>query len=171
MFSRERERASSWPILPVPLWVYDTMRPVASAVPIFKDNWYRQHRLAVLWCTAVWAITVVRDSLPWRHNERDGVSNHQPLDYLLNRLFKAQIKEKNQSFASLAFVRGIHRWPVNSPHKGPVTRKMFPLDDVIMLLLSIWDIHVPDCKAIIWYMLSHGDQQSLKEHYISQIGK
>ena len=36
---------------------------------------------------------------------------------------------------SLAFVRGIHRWPVNSPHKGPVTRKMFPFDDVIMLLI------------------------------------
>ena len=45
-----------------------------------------------------------------------------------------QIK-KNQSSASLAFVRGIHRWPVNSPHKGPVTRKMFPFDDVIMLLV------------------------------------
>ena len=39
---------------------------------------------------------------------------------------------KHQSSASLAFVRGIHRWPVNSPHKGPVTRKMFPFDDVIM---------------------------------------
>ena len=42
-------------------------------------------------------------------------------------------QRKHQSFASLAFVRGIHRWPVNSPHKGPVTRrKMFPFDDVIM---------------------------------------
>ena len=39
----------------------------------------------------------------------------------------------HQSPASLAFVRGIHRWPVNSPHKGPVTRKMFSFDDVIML--------------------------------------
>ena len=39
---------------------------------------------------------------------------------------------KHQSFASLAFVRGIHRWPVNSPHKEPVTWKMFPFDDVIM---------------------------------------
>ena len=37
-----------------------------------------------------------------------------------------------QSSASLAFVRGIHRWPVNSPHKGPVTQKRFSLDDVIM---------------------------------------
>ena len=37
-------------------------------------------------------------------------------------------QRKHQSSASLAFVWG----PVNSPHKGPVTRKMFPLDDVIM---------------------------------------
>ena len=42
-------------------------------------------------------------------------------------------QRKLQSSASLAFVRGIHRWPVNSPHKGPVTRKMFPFDDVIMI--------------------------------------
>ena len=41
-------------------------------------------------------------------------------------------QRKHQSAASLAFVRGIHRGPVNSPHKGPVTRKMFPFDDVIM---------------------------------------
>ena len=43
-------------------------------------------------------------------------------------------QRKHQSFASLAFVRGIHRWPVNSPHKWPVTRKKFPFDDVIMSL-------------------------------------
>ena len=36
-------------------------------------------------------------------------------------------QRKHQCFTSLAFVRGIHRW-----HKGPVTRKMFPFDDVIM---------------------------------------
>ena len=41
-------------------------------------------------------------------------------------------QRKYQSSASLAFVRGIHRGPVNSPHKMPVTRKMFPFDDVIM---------------------------------------
>ena len=41
-------------------------------------------------------------------------------------------KRKHQSCSSLAFVRGIHRRPVNSPHKWPVTRKMFPFDDVIM---------------------------------------
>ena len=40
--------------------------------------------------------------------------------------------EKHQSPVSLAFVWGIHRWPVNSPHKCPVTRKMFPFYYVIM---------------------------------------
>ena len=42
-------------------------------------------------------------------------------------------QRKHQSPASLAFVRGIHRGPVNSLHKWPVTRKMFPFDDVIMI--------------------------------------
>ena len=70
-------------------------------------------------------------TLMWRHNEHNGVSNHRRLDCLLN-LCSAADQRKHQSSASLAFVEGIHRWPVNSPHKGPVTQKMFPFDDVIM---------------------------------------
>ena len=50
-------------------------------------------------------------SLRWRHNEHDGVSNHQPIDCLLNCLFRRK-STKHQSSASLAFVRGIHRSPV-----------------------------------------------------------
>ena len=46
-------------------------------------------------------------------------------------------QRKHQSSASLAFVRGVHGWPVNSPHKGPATRKMFSFDDVIMRM-SDW---------------------------------
>ena len=45
-------------------------------------------------------------------------------------------ERKHQSSASQAFVRGIQRGPVNSPHKWPVTRKMFPFDDVIMLIAN-----------------------------------
>ena len=41
-------------------------------------------------------------------------------------------QRKHQSSTSLAFVREIHRGPVNSPHKWPVTRKMFSFHDVIM---------------------------------------
>ena len=45
---------------------------------------------------------------------------------------QAQIKENIKAPRHWPFVRGIHRWPVISPHKGPVTRKMLPLRDVIM---------------------------------------
>ena len=54
-------------------------------------------------------------------------------------------QRKHQSSASLTFVRGIHRWPVNSPHKWPVTRKMFPSDDVIMVKLTVWWCN-SDCR-------------------------
>ena len=73
-------------------------------------------------------------ALRWRHNGHVGVSNHQPPDCLLNRSFRCRSK-KTSKLASLAFVRGIHRVPVNSPHKGPVTRKTFQFDDVIMVFL------------------------------------
>ena len=49
-------------------------------------------------------------------------------------LVQAQIK-KHQSSTSLAFMMGINWWPVNSPQKGPVTRKMFSFDDAIMVSL------------------------------------
>ena len=55
-------------------------------------------------------------------------------------------QRKHQSSASLAFVREIHRGPVNFPHKWPVTRKMFPFDDVIMFLVDWWLPVGPCCK-------------------------
>ena len=56
-------------------------------------------------------------------------------------------QRKHQSSASLAFVRGIHRWPVNSLHKWPVTWKMFPFVDVIMLCVQ-W-ISLRECLYFI----------------------
>ena len=62
-------------------------------------------------------------------------------------------QRKHQSTASLAFVRGIHRWSVNSPHKGPVTRKFFPFDDVIMSIVY--------CKE--WELCKYWcDEQSMR---------
>ena len=52
-------------------------------------------------------------------------------------------QRKHQSSASLAFVWGIHRGPVNPPHKWPVTRKMFPFDDVIMSHVQITHDYIP----------------------------
>ena len=77
--------------------------------------------------------------LQWRHNERDGVSNHQPHDYLLNRLFRRRSK-KYQSSASLAFVTLTGEFPA----QRPVKRKMFPLDDVTMIWA--WYLTVRLCR-------------------------
>ena len=87
-----------------------------------------------------------KHSLRWRHNGHYSVSNHQRHHCLLNRYSDAN-QRKHQSSASLALVWGIHRGPVNSPHKWPVTRKMFPFDDVIMKNPSTqhghrWSVHM-----------------------------
>ena len=64
-------------------------------------------------------------TLQWRHIEHDCVSNHQPRVCLLNRLFRRRSKKTSKLRVTGLCVG-------NSPHKGPVTRKMFPFDDVIM---------------------------------------
>ena len=54
------------------------------------------------------------------------------LTIIYSTVYSDADQRKNQSSASLAFVQGIHRRPVNSPHKWPVTRKLFPLNHVII---------------------------------------
>ena len=68
------------------------------------------------------------------------ISHHRRLDYLPDRSSRCRSK-KTLSSASLAFMRGIHRWPVNSPHKGPVTRKMLHL-----MTPSWWNISIKVSK-------------------------
>ena len=55
-------------------------------------------------------------------------------------IYSGADQRKDQSSAPLAFVWGIHWWPENSPHKWPVTRKMFPFVDVIMLAAKTSDV-------------------------------
>ena len=77
-------------------------------------------------------------------------------------------QRKHQSSASLDFVRGIHRWPVNSPHKGPVTWKIFPLDDIIMLIAKIlcWLVMSIKASPVSQHTLQwrHNDQDSVSNH-------
>ena len=98
------------------------------------------------WQARPYTYPKIASTLLWRHNGHDGVSNHRPRDCLLNRLFR-RIQRKHQSSATLACVWGIHRWSVNSPHKGPVTRKMFPFDGVIMWCAGIFRWR---CYMVIW---------------------
>ena len=128
-----------------------------------RGVWSGRVQLLCLVCSvlSVWVVTQAYTalSLSWTMDERQRHSWHwlrQLLPPLLHHgdvvmsAMASQItsvlivylpacsgadQRKHQSSASLAFVRGIHRWPVNSPHKGSVTRKLFPFDDVIM---HIW---------------------------------
>ena len=54
------------------------------------------------------------------------------LTIVYSTVYSGTDHRKYHSSASLACVRGIHRWPMNSSHKWPVTRKMFPFDDITM---------------------------------------
>ena len=118
-------------------------------VKLFYDNARRWSALASLMMIQYWfrynvLVLLNINGKLWEfgHTERDGISNHQPHECLRNRLFRRRSKKTSKP-ASLACVRGIHRWQVNSPHKRPVTRKMFPFDKVIMYI-----IHKSVCAAL-----------------------
>ena len=89
---------------------------------------------------------------------------------LCSIVYSGSDQRKPQNSASLAFVGVIQRWPVNSPHKGPATRKMFPFDNVIMkishcsgahqLHLSMsWSVWLFEClpvnRALSEFSLTH----------------
>ena len=69
-------------------------------------------------------------------------------------------QRKHQRSTSLTFVRGIHQWQVDSPHKGPVTRKMFPFDYVVMDSVWMW-----------WKMPLQGDEILLTKIHVWEIFK
>ena len=93
------------------------------------------NKLKGRWFETSWrpCCVTVKTMLPlrWRHNDYDSVSNHQPHGCLLNRLFGHRSK-KTSKLRVTGLCAGNSPGPVNSPHKGPVTRKMFPFDYVIM---------------------------------------
>ena len=82
------------------------------------------------------------------------------LTIVYSTIYSDTDQRKHQGSASLAFVRGIHRRPVNSPHKWPVSWNMFPFDDVIM---SCWCVgsfprHWKSCilaEALVQFFLHH----------------
>ena len=116
--------------------------------------WRKIHGQCISVIAIIFSITACSVTLHWRHNDHDGVSNHQPHGCLLNRLFRLRSK-KISKLRVTGLCVGNSPGPVNSPHKGPVTRKMFPFDDVIMIHGSFCSLargaashmlvgHVPD---------------------------
>ena len=72
-------------------------------------------------------------------------------------------QRKHQSSVSLAFVRGIYRWPMNSPHKGPVARKMFQFDEVSMTFETQDDVVTYVYAFHITCPISDGNQAAIDE--------
>ena len=92
-----------------------------------RGGWWHEHYSDVI--TSVEAVQITR------------------LTIVYSTVYSGEFQRKHPSYSSLTVVRGIHRWPVNSPHNWPVTRKMFPFDDVIMewaiiVLISLNDVEI-----------------------------
>ena len=109
-----------------------------------------------IWTTASHYDDVIMDAI---------ASQITSLTIVYSNVYSGADQSKHQSSASLAFVWGIHRGPVNSPHKWPVTRKMFPFDDVIMksgrrVLHVLLEFHDPITATVllILRMFNHNFQ-------------
>ena len=82
------------------------------------------------------------------------VSQITSLTIVYTTVYSDTDQRKHQSSASLAFVWGIYRGPVNSPHKWPVTRKIFAFDDVIMRIGDN-SIVLSKTQITIWHGLEN----------------
>ena len=99
-----------WPYSALPF--YETLwfgLKITTAWNFFKEIWHYGDVMMGAMASQITSLTIVNSTVCSGADQR-----------------------KHQSSASLAFVWGIHRWPVNSPHKWPVTRKMLPFHDVII---------------------------------------
>ena len=92
----------------------------------------------------MWFTALAGQSAPQSYHYYDAImstmaSQITSLTIVYWSVYSGTDQRKHQSSASLAFVLGIHRGPVNSQHKWPGTRKMFPFDDVIMSMsIRLW---------------------------------
>ena len=92
------------------------------------------------------------------------VSQITSLTIVYSTFYSGADKKNHQSSSTLAFGQGIHWRPVNSLHKWPVMRKMFPFDDVIM---TVWEEYgcttsneSADGLAPLGFLQAHGVYQA-----------
>ena len=99
------------------------------------------------------------------------MSHITSLTIVYSAVYSGADQRKHQSSASLAFVWGIHRGPVNSRHKWPVTRKIFPFDDVIMKSHNAKIIYMSAVSALLticaWKPLVVFIRRPREHHWLS----
>ena len=102
-----------------------------SACPKYFDAIYIYQGMLLIHASREFSINV-------QFHYNDVIKSAMPskitsLTIVCSSVYSGAYHRKHKSSASLTFVRGIPRWPMNRPHKGPVTRKMFPFDDIFIL--------------------------------------
>ena len=116
---------------------FPTQRPVTRSFDAFFDLRQTNNLFVTAWVTPS---ARIGPSFKYRTYHYSDVimgamaSQIASLTIVFSTVYSGAHQRKHQSSVSLAFARGIHRRSVNSPHKWPVTGKMFPFDDVIMVL-------------------------------------
>ena len=117
--------------------VADDLRPYEYSSDVIPHRWFlgaiaNNNQIREIWSLDYYGISMLKSMLHY-YDVIMGTNASQitSLAVVYSTVYSGADQRK-QSSASLAFVWGIHRRPVNSPHKWPVTRKILPFDDVIM---------------------------------------
>ena len=145
------QRCNRWSLLidklfhSISNWVFDYLFMFGSKfVQVDKRDprWWKSPWRFLLRCVHVLEVILKLTQCQWGNPEENKhyddvimgtlASQITSLTIVYSALYSGADQSNHQSSASLAFVWRIHRGPVNSPHKWPVTRKMSPFDDVIM---------------------------------------
>ena len=103
----------------------------------------------------------------WHHNRRDGASNHRHLDCLLDRLFRRRAK-KASKLRVTGFCEGNPPMTGGFPYKRQITRKIFPFDDVVMILWKYIPYYWPLVMGIVTRSFGTRYCTSLNEQIIQQ---
>ena len=114
-------------------WGISETHQLASIILMLQFAWRQIHQQPSYW--VFWDCMQIIIMAQWSYHATHDYHYNEVImspTIVYSAVYSRADQRKYQSSASLAFVMGIHRWPMNSPHKGPVTRKMFPFDDVIM---------------------------------------
>ena len=157
---------------PISLMIFPLNFTIQWKLPLLSSKFYQRDHYKNIWMTCQLCcrgtckfILIWWPGMEWQYNEISikselwweihysdvimsmMVSQIAGVSIVYSNICSGVDQRKHQSSVSLAFVRGIHRWPENSPHKGPVKRKMFPFDDVIMFLKEMG----PRAIIQLWY--------------------
>ena len=155
--------------------------PVTGRFPLQRASnaesvsiWWRRHELFCCTFMHILQGSSTNIRLPkqpwgiWANERHDSVRYNHYIDVIMggnasqitslatvySTVYSGTDQTIHQSSVSLAFVQGIHRWPVNSPYKGPVKRKMFPFDDVVLEISKSKQSTAKSCAHSVGYTVT-----------------